>query len=106
MTVLVGLVAADIGAEVKSFKSDVSPDGTYVYAFDTTNGIAISESGSPTEVHGSFEYVSPEGTAVKLVYTADENGFHPEGAHLPVAPEIPAHIVKALEYIRAHPPKE
>lgn len=29
-----------------------------------------------------------------------------KGAHLPVAPETPAHVWRALEWIAAHPQKE
>ncbi|KAI9549159.1 hypothetical protein GHT06_014580 [Daphnia sinensis] len=35
---------------------------------------------------GSSYWVSPEGEAFTLTWTADENGFRPSGKHLPVAP--------------------
>ncbi|KAK9503258.1 hypothetical protein O3M35_011866 [Rhynocoris fuscipes] len=33
---------------------------------------------------GSYQYKSPEGEAISLKYVADEDGFRPEGSHLPV----------------------
>ena len=93
-------------SEIKSFKNHISEDGSYAFAFDTSNGISASESGNEAEVHGSVKYVSPEGIPIQLSYTADEHGFHPEGAHLPVAPPVPEHILRALEYIRQHPYQE
>ena len=35
---------------------------------------------------GIIEYTAPDGTPVKISYTADETGFHPQGDVLPVAP--------------------
>ncbi|KAF7264866.1 hypothetical protein GWI33_022018 [Rhynchophorus ferrugineus] len=69
---------------------DINPDGSYVYAFETENQIFAEEQGylkdGNTQVkQGQYQYTAPDGQIIKLIYTADENGFHPQGAHLPVA---------------------
>ncbi|XP_042888236.1 cuticle protein CP14.6-like [Penaeus japonicus] len=73
----------------------IEDDGRYNFDMETANGIVVSESGSPDGPEGaitsagSFSYTAPDGTPVSLQFVADENGFQPQGAHLPVAPEFP-----------------
>jgi hypothetical protein len=85
-----------------------------VYSFETGNGIIAEESGflknagnPETEaqvVQGSSSYTSPEGQQISLTYVADENGFQPQGAHLPTSPPIPVAIQRALDYLATLPP--
>nr|XP_034189634.1 endocuticle structural glycoprotein SgAbd-2-like [Osmia lignaria] len=94
---------------IRSQSKDSYPDGTYTFSYDTENGISVAESGRPQGappgqaevVQGRFSYTAPDGTPVTLEYTADENGFHPQGAHLPTPPPIPEAIRRALA---ANPP--
>lgn len=95
---------------------DISPEGSYNYAYETENGIAVSEQGSPQPLgekgepvvvaQGQFQYTAPDGTPIAVQYSADETGFHPQGAHLPVAPPVPEQIQRAIDYILAHPQPE
>ncbi|XP_042891713.1 cuticle protein CP14.6-like [Penaeus japonicus] len=70
-------------------------DGTYSFDFEAANGIRFSQAGSPDGdedaviTAGEYSYTAPDGTEIHLRFVADDNGFQPEGDHLPVAPEFP-----------------
>ncbi|XP_066597384.1 endocuticle structural glycoprotein SgAbd-4-like [Prorops nasuta] len=95
-----------------------NPDGSYSYSYETANGIHAQEEGhllksqDPKEkedsivVQGSYSYTADDGTPISVSYVADENGFQPKGDHLPVGPAIPPAILRALEYIAAHPEQD
>lgn len=99
--------------------AEVNFDGSYHSSFETGNGIVADEQGylknpgnkdgEAEEVQGSFQYTAPDGTPISIQYLANENGFQPQGSHLPVAPTpppIPPAIARALEWIAAHPEPE
>ncbi|XP_030385577.1 larval cuticle protein 65Ag1-like [Scaptodrosophila lebanonensis] len=85
----------DADAQVLRSDSDVGPE-SYSYGYETSNGINAQEeghlinAGSDNEsiaVKGSFQFVGDDGVTYTINYVADENGFQPQGAHVPVAPE-------------------
>lgn len=41
------------------------------------------------KVNGSFSYLGPDGVFYEVRYTADDQGFHPEGDHIKVPPYVP-----------------
>lgn len=87
-----------------------------IFSYETANGIKGEETGTLKKAtsadtsdvivaSGSFSYTSPEGEQISLNYAADdENGFQPQGAHLPTPPPIPPAIQKALDYLLSLPP--
>ncbi|PSN37823.1 Endocuticle structural glycoprotein SgAbd-2 [Blattella germanica] len=96
-----------------SQNSIVNPDGSYQWSYETANGIAAREEGylknagnpelEAQVAQGQFSYTGDDGIPISLTYTADENGFVPQGAHLPTPPPIPIAIQRALEYLATQP---
>ncbi|XP_019895411.2 larval cuticle protein 65Ag1-like [Musca domestica] len=88
-------LAAPADVEIVRSDSDVGPE-SFQYAFETSDGTKaeaqgqLNNAGSEQEaiaVRGSFSFVADDGQTYTVNYVADENGFQPQGAHLPVAPE-------------------
>ncbi|GAB1863007.1 Larval cuticle protein LCP-17 [Camponotus japonicus] len=94
---------------VRQASDGPNPDGSYSYSYETGNGIQAQEDGhlnnvgtdqEALEARGSYSYTDNEGNTFQVSYVANENGFQPEGAHLPSVPPL---IKKALQYIAEHP---
>lgn len=102
----------DAGAAILEQVSEMTDPNTYLYKYKTENGIEVSEQSSPARdagraVQGAYSWVDPNnGEKYDVKYTADEMGFHAEGAHLPVAPPVPEAIARALVWIAAHPDQD
>ncbi|XP_049869401.1 pupal cuticle protein 20-like [Pectinophora gossypiella] len=97
---------------ILSYQNVNDGNGNYRYSYETGNGISAHESGSPrapgpegpaVTADGGFSYRAPDGQQISLSYTADENGFHPTGSHLPTPPPIPDAILKSLQFNRQNP---
>ncbi|KAJ8727295.1 hypothetical protein PYW07_001414 [Mythimna separata] len=83
----------DADAQILRYESDnIGVDG-YNYAVETSNGISQQEQGTlknagteneAVEVRGQFSYTGPDGVVYTVTYIANEDGFQPQGAHLPV----------------------
>ncbi|KAJ1529496.1 hypothetical protein ONE63_006269 [Megalurothrips usitatus] len=97
-------------AEILEQAFDMDKPDEYKYHFKTNNDIAMMEEARLDKdagmVRGSYEWTSPEGVHYKVEYVADENGFHPQAAHLPVAPAVPEAILRSLAYNAAHPEED
>ncbi|KAK3857423.1 hypothetical protein Pcinc_036315 [Petrolisthes cinctipes] len=83
------------GSETLRNEFDIADNGAYTADMETSNGIVMSQSGSPTGPEdailatGYFSWTAPDGTPVSVKYVADENGYQPDSDILPVAPEFP-----------------
>ncbi|KAJ8954057.1 hypothetical protein NQ318_004362 [Aromia moschata] len=89
--------------QVPILRADANNDGggTYRYEYETGNGISAQEQGDArgdgTRAQGGFSYTAPDGQQVSIQYTADENGFVPQGSHIPTPPPVPEEIQRALQ---------
>ncbi|XP_053685261.1 cuticle protein CP14.6-like [Sabethes cyaneus] len=110
LSALVAIVAAqnpDADAQVLAQDSVINPDGSYQYRYETSNGISAQENGvGGQSAQGSYSYTGQDGVQYSVSYTADANGFQPQGAHLPVDVPAPEHVLRTLELIRANPPRD
>lgn len=87
--------------------SNLEPNGAYSYRYETSNGIAAQQSSyDGANAAGEYSYTGQDGVLYRVVYNADVNGFQPQGAHLPVEPPVPDHVLKGLEDIRRNPPRD
>ncbi|XP_055598869.1 pupal cuticle protein-like [Uranotaenia lowii] len=97
------LVHGQQQVEVLDRDQNINPDGSYAYRYRLSDGTEAQEQGQGGVVAtGGYRYYSPEGELIEVSYTADENGFQPQGDHIPQPPPIPDAIIRALEYIRTH----
>ncbi|XP_058445655.1 cuticle protein CP14.6-like [Malaya genurostris] len=102
--------SAEADSQIVSQTSDIQPDGSFAYAFETNNGIKVEDQGTIKQIRvpktddsgrsigeetvqvavqtGSFQFTAPDGQVYTVRYIADENGFQPQGDHLPVAPSV------------------
>ncbi|KAH8302918.1 hypothetical protein KR044_011925, partial [Drosophila immigrans] len=80
-------------AQILRQESDVQPNG-YKFSWETTDGQKHDEEGTLTNpgaenesiaVRGSYSFTADDGQVYTVNYIADENGFQPQGAHLPNA---------------------
>ncbi|XP_072931858.1 pupal cuticle protein 20-like [Epargyreus clarus] len=100
---------------ILKFENVNNGDGTYHFSYETGNGISAQESGAPrapgpegpaVTAEGGFSYRAPDGQQISLTYTADENGFHPVGSHIPTPPPIPEEILRSIEFNKRNPSSE
>ncbi|KRK01270.1 larval cuticle protein 65Ag1 [Drosophila yakuba] len=87
-------VAAASEAEIIKFTSDVGPE-SFNYEYATSDSQSANAQGQllypntdheSLSVQGAYKFVADDGVTYEVRYIADENGFQPQGAHLPVAP--------------------
>ncbi|XP_027236377.2 larval cuticle protein LCP-17 [Penaeus vannamei] len=86
--------APSYAAPIPILKDDrtQSAHGDYSVDFEAANGIARQESGSQSygqAAQGGWRYTSPEGQQVDIAFVADQGGYQPQGAVIPVPPPLP-----------------
>nr|NP_477274.1 Lcp65Af [Drosophila melanogaster]AAB48465.1 cuticle protein DCP7 [Drosophila melanogaster]AAB88070.1 cuticle protein LCP65Af [Drosophila melanogaster]AAF50691.1 Lcp65Af [Drosophila melanogaster] len=91
---LFALAVADV--QILKQESDVGPV-SFNYGYETSDGSSAQAAGQlknvgtdeeALNVKGTYSFVADDGQTYSIAYTADENGYQPQGAHLPVAPVV------------------
>lgn len=117
---IVSFVAVALTASIEknvvpivSQESEVDYSGKFHYSYESGDGSKVQEVGELKNfdkdnagevVSGDFQYTGDDGKTYKVSYTADENGYRPQGEHIP---QVPPLIARALDYLAtAPPPKE
>lgn len=83
--------SSDITVLSRTFSND---GNAYKFGFEQSDGqkrdetgeIKLIEKESGIVMRGSYSFVADDGITYTVNYVADENGFQPVGAHIPVAP--------------------
>ncbi|XP_034106893.1 larval cuticle protein 65Ag1-like [Drosophila albomicans] len=91
----VALAAPSGDTQIVRSESDVGPE-SFNFALETSDGTKTEAAGQLKQVgeeagisvKGSFSYVDPDGQTHVINYIADENGYQPQGADIPVAPVV------------------
>ncbi|XP_055531010.1 cuticle protein CP14.6-like isoform X2 [Wyeomyia smithii] len=95
-------VSEDADATVLNQDLILNGDGSYSFNYETSNGIkAAQRSEDGINVKGEFSYRGVDGNEYQVSYVADERGFQPRGAHLPLEPPAPDYVIEMLEDLRA-----
>ncbi|XP_041970673.1 flexible cuticle protein 12-like [Aricia agestis] len=92
---LAGPINPDGEAVILRYDADNNSEiGGYEYLYETSNGIQAHEAGRSVDigtdaqsmfVQGEFQYLGSDGVLYRVTYTADKDGFHPLGDHIPQA---------------------
>jgi Insect cuticle protein len=100
LIVLAGLVAVALSAplddskdaQILKYESDNIGIGGYKFSYETSDGVSRTEeaevknAGTENEilvVRGTISWYAPDGQQYTVTFIADENGFQPQGDHLP-----------------------
>ncbi|XP_054734983.1 endocuticle structural glycoprotein SgAbd-5-like [Anastrepha obliqua] len=83
---------SDDDVQIVNFSNDNVGANGYNFAFETSDGVSRKEmatvkNAGSISVEGTVSWTGPDGVQYTLNYVADEHGFQPQGAHLPVGPE-------------------
>lgn len=96
-TIVFTSIISRVGKLISSFATRTDrfelSDGYY----KEEKGVAVHPGveNSPVDVTGFYRYINDDGTPIEVHYTANQNGFVPEGEH--IQPEITSNARSLVE---------
>merc|ERR1712055_893379 len=108
LSCLVAIAASQLAQPIPIaiLRQEITGEGAnFNRLFEAENGILVEESASAgsagqASFAGGYSYVDENGGTVSIRYVADENGFQPQGDHLPQQVQaihpIPEHVFELL----------
>ncbi|CAH2089156.1 unnamed protein product [Euphydryas editha] len=88
--------AVERNSAILRLDQEIGENG-FRYAYETSNGIQAEESNNAGQSRGAFAYKGDDGKVYSVTFTAGEDGYRPQGEHLPVPPPTPEEILLALK---------
>ncbi|XP_018782636.1 PREDICTED: pupal cuticle protein Edg-78E [Bactrocera latifrons] len=80
LLVFVGAVVAneeDVQAELKTNYREIDAQGHFNYGYEASNGVEAKVQGDVNGIQGEYFLPGENGEKVRVAYTADSTGFHP-----------------------------
>ncbi|KAK9869770.1 hypothetical protein WA026_003502 [Henosepilachna vigintioctopunctata] len=107
-------------ATIVNQTDETNADGSFNFSFETSDGVRVQQNGFLKKLEaasknaeegdgfvqvlmGSYSYTAPNGEVIQLQYVADENGYQPQGTHIPTIPPNQLNAARALEQINNTP---
>ncbi|XP_045452261.1 pupal cuticle protein 27-like [Melitaea cinxia] len=88
--------ALERNSAILKLDQEIGENG-FRYSYETSNGIQAEEVGNAGQTRGAFAYKGDDGKVYSVTFTAGEDGYRPQGDHLPVPPPTPEEILLALK---------
>lgn len=100
------LAAPANDARITSSHNELKEDGSFSSKYEASDDTFVQQAGvGGVAFVGASRYYTEDGTPIQITFIADQDGYRPKGDHLPTPPPTPDYILRSLEYLKKHAPK-